>query len=357
MDVKKMREEFEVWTKRNCVNPRFDRLQYATDTYADPVMETSWQAWQAALSTKTQAGEPVAWALHDKSGHRTGWTSELEYTRHAHKVVPLYVAQPAPRAQLMRVAEAVRDRCFNRWSHTRNGTMLADVDLATIVDAAIPVAAQTEPVNQPMLVALHESILTDDQLWEIRNHTAVNEVLDSDDSKTICVKLGRAVLRAAAEAAQARQRVISIADERAAFEKWLQEGIDGTDTARPSEDKVESYFAVWLGHAFSAVQSRAHQPQAVGAADSYDMQWWLVSVDQHGNPTLEDGAHRQRKGANEAFYLHNALGLSGGKNYAVAKVELFEPLADGSNANLQAIEDCTVAHAIASAPKPEGGEA
>lgn len=44
-----------------------------------------------------------------------------------------------------------------------------------------------------------ESVLTDEELWSIRNHTAVTEVLDSDGSQAISVKMGRAVLRAAAQ--------------------------------------------------------------------------------------------------------------------------------------------------------------
>lgn len=44
--------------------------------------------------------------------------------------------------------------------------------------------------------------LTDDELWEIRNHVAINEVTRDDDSKTICVKHGRAIVRAMLAAAQ-----------------------------------------------------------------------------------------------------------------------------------------------------------
>lgn len=39
-------------------------------------------------------------------------------------------------------------------------------------------------------------ILTDEQLWEIREHVAKNEVSRHDDSKTICIKHGRAIERA-----------------------------------------------------------------------------------------------------------------------------------------------------------------
>lgn len=44
--------------------------------------------------------------------------------------------------------------------------------------------------------------LTDDELWAIRNHVAINEVTRDDDSRTICIKQGRAVIRAMLSAAQ-----------------------------------------------------------------------------------------------------------------------------------------------------------
>ena len=66
-------------------------------------------------------------------------------------------------------------------------------------------------------------------------------------------------------------------------------------------------------------------------------QWWLAELDQYGNPTLIDGAHGQRAGADQAFYLNSALGLVGSRKYAVARVELSEPVADGSNVNHEAV--------------------
>ena len=66
-------------------------------------------------------------------------------------------------------------------------------------------------------------------------------------------------------------------------------------------------------------------------------QWWLAELDQYGNPTLIDGAHGQRAGADQAFYLHSALGLAGSRKYAVARVELSEPVANGSNVNHDAV--------------------
>lgn len=56
----------------------------------------------------------------------------------------------------------------------------------------------TQPVYaQPPAVAVPGfRDLTDDELWEIRNHVAINEVTRDDDSKTMCVKHGRAIVRA-----------------------------------------------------------------------------------------------------------------------------------------------------------------
>lgn len=56
------------------------------------------------------------------------------------------------------------------------------------------------------------------------------------------------------------QQTVSVTDERAAFEAWLQEGIDATDTVRPSDDKVEAYFATWLAR---AQHPASDQPVAV----------------------------------------------------------------------------------------------
>ena len=57
-----------------------------------------------------------------------------------------------------------------------------------------------------------------------------------------------------------------------------------------------------------------------------DVQWWLAELDVHGNPTLIDGAHDDRQGADQAAYLIRSIGLGGGKvrNFAVARVELTE---------------------------------
>jgi hypothetical protein len=87
------------------------------------------------------------------------------------------------------------------------------------------------------------------------------------------------------------------------------------------------------------------------------VQWWLAELDQYGNPTLTDGMHSDRAGANRAFYLHGAFGFTKGERYAVAKVELFEPVADGSGVNHEAVETVQAAM-LAAAPSAvsQGGD-
>jgi hypothetical protein len=63
------------------------------------------------------------------------------------------------------------------------------------------------------------------------------------------------------------------------------------------------------------------------------VQWWLASLDQHGNPTLCDGAHATREGPEKAAYLFGQLGLGRGQRYACARVEItpVEARAHGAN--------------------------
>lgn len=68
-----------------------------------------------------------------------------------------------------------------------------------------------------------------------------------------------------------------------------------------------------------------------------NVQWWLATVDQYGNPKLVDGAHSDQAGANQALYLINALGVGAGRSYKVAKVELFDAVPDGSSVNHKAL--------------------
>ena len=89
------------------------------------------------------------------------------------------------------------------------------------------------------------------------------------------------------------------------------------------------------------------------------VQWWLVTLDQHGNPQLIDGAHDSREGADQAMYLHQSLGLtshkqneSGGVCYAVARIELSEPKPTSRGVNHEAVR--TMAPLIAKAREKKG---
>jgi len=68
------------------------------------------------------------------------------------------------------------------------------------------------------------------------------------------------------------------------------------------------------------------QPPEATSPGAPDEQWWLAKVDTHGNPTLMDGAHGQRRGAEEAMGLHKALGTMGnGVRLAVVQVFVYPP--------------------------------
>jgi hypothetical protein len=66
-------------------------------------------------------------------------------------------------------------------------------------------------------------------------------------------------------------------------------------------------------------------------------QWWLAELDQYGNPNLSDGAHGGRDGAEQAYSLMNALNLSKGKRFAVARVSLFDPVGNADGINQEAV--------------------
>lgn len=85
------------------------------------------------------------------------------------------------------------------------------------------------------------------------------------------------------------------------------------------------------------------------------VQWWLAAIDTHGNPTLTDGAHADRAGADQAAYLIEALGVGKGKKYAVARVELSEPKPNADGVNQEAIAQCNLAALAARASN--GGRA
>ncbi len=67
-------------------------------------------------------------------------------------------------------------------------------------------------------------------------------------------------------------------------------------------------------------------------------QYWLVELDQHGNPTLIDGAHSSPEGCNQAAYLIMAMKLGKpGRHFAVARVDLTECSPSSQGVNHEAV--------------------
>jgi hypothetical protein len=75
------------------------------------------------------------------------------------------------------------------------------------------------------------------------------------------------------------------------------------------------------------------------------VQFWLAELDRYGNPTLVDGMHSEREGAERAFYLYGRLGYVGERRFAVARVELSSPTGsrDGVNEELLSVVADTLA--------------
>lgn len=69
-------------------------------------------------------------------------------------------------------------------------------------------------------------------------------------------------------------------------------------------------------------------------------QWWLGKLGRHGNiDELIDGPHPDQDEANKAYYLHRRLGfVKTNVKYAVVRCELFEPVAEASQANEEALD-------------------
>ena len=70
-----------------------------------------------------------------------------------------------------------------------------------------------------------------------------------------------------------------------------------------------------------------------------DVQFWLAELDRHGNPTLVDGAHSDRDGAEEALTLRKRLAMlnTEGKRYAIAEVRLSKPTGNHGPINEEAL--------------------
>lgn len=67
-------------------------------------------------------------------------------------------------------------------------------------------------------------------------------------------------------------------------------------------------------------------------------QWWLAELDMHGNPTLVDGAHEDRAGADNAMYVYERLRITHGKRYAVALVILYQPQPNSDGVDEEVID-------------------
>lgn len=70
------------------------------------------------------------------------------------------------------------------------------------------------------------------------------------------------------------------------------------------------------------------------------VQFWLAELDVYGNPTLVDGSHSERKGAEQALTLYKRLSMisTNGKRYAIAEVHLSEPTGEHDPVNEDALE-------------------
>lgn len=56
------------------------------------------------------------------------------------------------------------------------------------------------------------------------------------------------------------------------------------------------------------------------------IQWWLAELNEHGIPSLHDGPHTTRAGAEEARTILKRLGfVSKDRKFAVAEVRLSKP--------------------------------
>lgn len=123
-----------------------------------------------------------------------------------------------PAAVIEATSEAIGEAydCVRVWEAWGVGTMGPD-DFRQVADDV----CRVEEIARAAIIAWHGSAaqppavavprfrdLTDSELWEIRNHVAINEVTRDDDSKTMCVKHGRAIIRAmlAAQATNEEQQ-------------------------------------------------------------------------------------------------------------------------------------------------------
>lgn len=71
-----------------------------------------------------------------------------------------------------------------------------------------------------------------------------------------------------------------------------------------------------------------------------ETQYWLAELDDYGNPTLVDGAHSEREGAEKAMTLMNSLTCISmdDRKFAIAEVILTKPTGEHGPLNQDAID-------------------
>jgi hypothetical protein len=73
--------------------------------------------------------------------------------------------------------------------------------------------------------------------------------------------------------------------------------------------------------------------------DGMKHHWWLVELDRYGNPSLCDGPHGERSGAERALYILQRLG-SAGCQFAVAEVYLSDAAPRCNGVDEEALNSC-----------------
>jgi hypothetical protein len=84
-----------------------------------------------------------------------------------------------------------------------------------------------------------------------------------------------------------------------------------------------------------------NSPAVAGQVERRVMvQFWLAELDRYGNPTLIDGAHGERSGAEEALTLRKRLPMlsTEGRRFAIAEVHLSDPTGEHGPLNEEALQ-------------------
>lgn len=244
-------------------------------------------------------------------------------------------SRPRSRADLERVLDEWNDvtGCIPRMSSWR-------VEVLSIIEDAFDLGmflgekahlapaleAPAAPATSAQVQALHRAR---------RALHAIGKTYDGSELRTRALEADEEidrVLAAAPQAPAAPSGRYKLADDGA------HQYLDGIE-ARYSIEREDGTTVAWvLGNEADAKELMA-AIGAVPAAPAVDakVQWWLARLDQYGNPTLTDGAHSDRAGADQAAYLIAAMNLGPGEKYAVARVELTEPRPSADGVNQEAI--------------------